>query len=73
MVWDAVAIMRAAIGVFFLVFGTGLAYALFRLGAVFRRTASVLGDAGKEVGSIFTRMVTTLDEVNSQMGKADET
>jgi len=72
MVWDAGAIMRIAIGVFFLAFGAGLGYALFRLAAMFRRLTSILADANKEVGPILTRLETTLDEVNSEIGKVDQ-
>jgi uncharacterized protein YoxC len=72
MVWDAGAFMRIAIGIFFLAFGAGLGYALFRLAAVFRRMTSILTDANKEVGPILTRLETTLDEVNSEIGKVDQ-
>ena len=72
MVWDAGAIMRIAIGIFFLAFGAGLWYALFRLAAVFSRMTSILTNANKEVGPILTRLETTLDEVNAEIGKVDQ-
>jgi hypothetical protein len=72
MVWDAGAFMRIAIGIFFLAFGAGLGYALFRLAAVFRRMTSILTDANKEVGPILARLETTLDEVNAEIGKVDQ-
>jgi hypothetical protein len=72
MVWDAGAFMRIAIGIFFLAFGAGVGYSLFRLAAVFGRITNLLIEANKEVGPILTRLETTLDEVNSEIGKVDQ-
>ena len=72
MEWDAGAFMRIAIGVFFLVFGAGLAYALFRLSSVFRRLADMLTSAGTQVIPLLTRVETTLDGVNSELGRVEQ-
>lgn len=72
MEWDAGAFMRIAIGVFFLVFGAGLAYALFRLAAVLGRVNSILVDANKEVVPLLTRVEATLDGVNSELDKVEQ-
>ena len=72
MVWDAAAFMRIAIGVFFLAFGAGLAYALFRLSGVFRRLTAILTDANTRVIPLLTRVETTLDGVNSELGKIEQ-
>lgn len=72
MEWDAGAIMRIAIGVFFVLFGVGLAYALFRLAEVLRRLSSILAEANTQVVPLLTRVESTLDEVNSELGKVEE-
>ncbi|MCL5735649.1 MAG: DUF948 domain-containing protein [Actinobacteria bacterium] len=64
--------MRIAIGVFFLAFGAGLAYSLFRLSAVLGRMNNILTDANKEVIPLLTRVETTLDGVNSELDKVDQ-
>jgi hypothetical protein len=72
MEWDAGAIMRIAIGFFFVLFGVGILYALFRLGAVFKRLTSILADANTQVIPLLTRVENTLDGVNSELGKVDQ-
>jgi hypothetical protein len=72
MEWDAGAFMRIAIGVFFLAFGAGLAYSLFRLSAVFSRLNSILTDANKEVVPLLTRIEGTLDGVNAELDKVEQ-
>jgi hypothetical protein len=72
MEWDAGAFMRIAIGIFFLAFGAGLAYALFRLAAVLRRMTSILTDANTRVIPLLTRVESTLEGVNSELGKIDQ-
>jgi len=69
---DAGAFMRIAIGVFFLLFGAGLAYMLYRLATTFSAAADMIEDVNKEVVPILSRVQTTLDEVNSELGKIDE-
>lgn len=72
MEWDAGAIMKIAIGVFFVLFGVGIAYALFRLGAVFQRLSGILADANTRVVPLLTRVEGTLDGVNAELGKVDD-
>jgi hypothetical protein len=72
MEWDAGTIMRIAIGFFFVLFGVGVAFALFRLGSVLKRLASILADANTEVIPLLTRVEATLDGVNSELGKVDQ-
>lgn len=72
MEWDASAIMRIAIGVFFILFGVGLAFTLFRLGTVFKRLSSILANADTQVIPLLTRVETTLDGVNSELDKVDQ-
>lgn len=64
--------MRIAIGVFFLAFGAGLAYSLFRLSSVLGRLNSILTDANREVTPLLTRVEATLDGVNSELDKVDQ-
>ncbi len=72
MEWDAGAIMRIAIGVFFVLFGVGIAFALFRLATVFKRLSSILADANTQVLPLLSRIEGTLDGVNAELGKVDE-
>jgi hypothetical protein len=72
MEWDAGSIMRIAIGFFFVLFGVGVAFALFRLAAVFKRLTSILADANTQVIPMLTRVETTLDGVNAELGKVDQ-
>jgi hypothetical protein len=72
MEWDAGTIMRIAIGFFFVLFGVGVAFALFRLGSVFKRLANILADANTQVIPLLTRVEATLDGVNSELGKVDQ-
>lgn len=72
MEWDAGAFMRVAIGIFFLLFGIGVGFALFRLASVFSQLSGMLHDVNGEVVPILSRLQTTVDEVNSELGKIDE-
>jgi ABC-type transporter Mla subunit MlaD len=72
MEWDAAAFMKIAIGIFFLGFAAGLTYMLFRLAAVFKEVAIMLADMAREFVPILSRLQTTVDEVNSELGKIDE-
>jgi hypothetical protein len=72
MEWDGGTIWRVALGVFFVLCGAGVAYALFRLGSVFRRLSSILGDANTRVIPLLTRVEATLDGVNSELSKVDQ-
>ena len=72
MEWDGGTIMRVAIGFFFVLFGVGVAFALFRLATVFRRLAGILADANTQVIPLLTRVEGTLDGVNAELGKVDQ-
>jgi uncharacterized protein YoxC len=72
MEWDAGSIMRIAIGFFFVVFGVGVIFSLFRLGTVFKRLSSILADANTQVIPLLTRVENTLDGVNAELGKVDQ-
>jgi hypothetical protein len=72
MEWDAGAFMKIAIGIFCLLFGAGLAYALFRLSSVLHRLTTILTDANTRVIPLLTRVEATLDGVNSELGKIDQ-
>ena len=72
MEWDGGTIWRIALGVFFILFGAGVAFALFRLGAVLKKLANILGDANTRVIPLLTRLETTLDGVNSEIDKVDQ-
>ncbi len=72
MEWDAGSIMRIAIGFFFVVFGVGVVFSLFRLATVFKRLSSILADANTQVIPLLTRVEATLDGVNSELGKVDQ-
>ena len=72
MEWDGDAIMKICIGVFFLAFGGGLAFALVRLAAVLRRLTSILTDVNTEVLPLLARVEATLDGVNSELSKIEE-
>jgi hypothetical protein len=72
MEWDAGAFMRVAIGIFFLLFGLGVGFALIRLGGVFGQLSTMLHDVNGEVVPILSRLQTTVDEVNSELSKIDE-
>lgn len=69
---DAGAFMQIAIGVFFLALAVGTVVALLRLATVLRETGVMVHDVSKETVPILTRLQTTVDEVNSELGKIDD-
>lgn len=72
MEWDGGTIWRIALGAFFVLLGGGVAFALFRLGSVFKRLANILADANTKVIPLLNRLETTLDGVNSELQKVDQ-
>jgi hypothetical protein len=72
MEWDGGTIWRIALGVFFVLCGAGLAYALFRLGSVLGGLTKILSDANTRVIPLLTRVEATLDGVNSELSKVDQ-
>jgi uncharacterized protein YoxC len=72
MEWDAGAIWRIALGVFLLISGVGVSFALFRLGSVFKRLERILRDTNTRVIPLLTRVEATLDGLNAELGKVDQ-
>jgi ABC-type transporter Mla subunit MlaD len=64
--------MKIAIGIFFVLVGVGLGYACLRLAGLFGQLTTMVGDVDREVVPILNRLQTTVDEVNSELGKIDE-
>ena len=64
--------MKIAIGIFFLLAGVGLGYVSLRLAGLFGQLTVMVGDVDREVVPILNRLQTTVDEVNSELGKIDE-
>ncbi|MCX8032843.1 MAG: hypothetical protein N3B14_05585 [Thermoleophilia bacterium] len=64
--------MKIAVGVFFVLFGVGLAYVLFRLGGVFKRVSSLLADANTQVIPLLTRLGETLDGVKAELDRVEQ-
>ena len=69
---DAGAFMRIAIGIFFLLFGLGLAYMLLRLAGVLGEVGAMIRGTGEEVVPLLRRVQTTVDEVNANLSNVDE-
>lgn len=72
MEWDGGTIWRIALGVFFVLSGAGIAYALFKLGSTLKRVSSILSSVDSRMIPLLTRVETTLDEVNSELSKVDQ-
>jgi hypothetical protein len=60
-----------ALAVFLILTGLGLAYALFKLAAVFQRAASFLGSSEREVMPVINKTGGTIDRVNRELDKID--
>ena len=69
---DAGGFMKIAIGIFFLLFGVGLGYALYRLALTFSQTTVMIHDVNQEAVPILTRLQTTVDEVNAELDKVNQ-
>jgi hypothetical protein len=72
MEWDGGTIWRIALGVFFILCGCGVAYALFRLGSLLKRMTHILSSVDSRVLPLLTRVEATLDGVNSELSKVDQ-
>jgi hypothetical protein len=72
MVWDGGTIWRIALGVFFVLCGCGVGYALFRVGSAFKRLAHILSSVDSRVLPLLTRVETTLDGFNSELTKVEQ-
>jgi hypothetical protein len=60
-----------ALAVFLLLTGVGLAYALFKLAAVFQRAASFIRSSEREVMPVIQKTGGTVDRVNRELDKID--
>lgn len=69
---DTGGFMEIAIGIFFLLFGVGLGYALYRLALTFSQTTVMIHDVNQEAVPILTRLQTTVDEVNAELDKVNQ-
>ena len=72
MVWDGGTIWRIALGVFFVLCGLGVAYALYRAGTALKKLSNILGHVDSRVLPMLTRVEATLDGVNSELTKVDQ-
>jgi uncharacterized protein YoxC len=72
MEWSLGEVMKLCIGFFFVLFGVWTSWVLFRLGGVLKRITSILTDANTRVIPLLTRVETTLDGVNAELGKVDQ-
>ncbi|MGI5939577.1 MAG: hypothetical protein ACOX8V_02640 [Thermoleophilia bacterium] len=72
MEWDSGAFMKICIGIFFLAFGGGMAYALIRLSSMLERTTKILADVNTEIIPLLTRVKGTLDGVNAELDRVEE-
>jgi hypothetical protein len=72
MEWDGGTIWRLALGVFFVLCGCGVAYALYYLGSALKRVAHILSSVDSRVLPLLTRVEATLDGVNSELSKVDQ-
>jgi uncharacterized protein YoxC len=72
MEWDGGTIWRLALGVFFVLCGCGVAYALFRLGSALKKLTHILNSVDSRVLPLLTRVEATLDGVNSELSKVDQ-
>lgn len=68
--WSDVA--SIALAIFLLLAGAGLFYMFLRLGGLFGRLDESVKEVTDETVPILTRVQTTVDEVNTQLGHVDE-
>jgi uncharacterized protein YoxC len=69
---DWTAILEAAISFFLVVTALALAYMLLKVGGTFSRMNMFLRRLDEEVIPLLTKLQVTLDEVNSNLEKADD-
>ena len=69
---DWTAVLEAALSFFLVVTALATAYLLLRIGGTFGRLNTFLKRLDEEVIPLLTRLQTTMDEVNSQLSKADD-
>lgn len=64
-------VARYALAAFLLLFGIGLAYMLFQLGATFSRLSSFIRGTERELLPVINKTGGTVDRVNLQLDKMD--
>jgi hypothetical protein len=72
MLMNAADFEQIAIGIFFILFGLGLGYALLRLAGTFSQATVMIHDVNEEAVPILNRLQTTVDEVNSELDKVNQ-
>jgi hypothetical protein len=65
-------VLRGALAFFFVVVGIGIAWACVRLGGLFGRVSSSVNRVTDEVVPILSKAQTTMDGVNTEIGRVDE-
>ena len=65
-------VLRAALAFFLVVVGIGIAWACIRLGGLFGRVSSSVNRMTDEVVPILTKAQTTMDGINTEIGRVDE-
>ena len=68
--WSDIA--NLALAIFLVLVGIGLFYLFFRLGGLFGQLDTSVEELTDETVPILTRVQTTVDEVNQQLGHVDE-
>ncbi len=69
---DWTAILEAALSFFLVVIALALAYVFLKVGGTFARMNVFLKRLDEEIIPLLSRLQVTMDEVNSQLGKADD-
>jgi len=65
-------VLRAALAFFLVVVGIGIAWACVRLGGLFGRVSTSVNRMTDEVVPILTKAQTTMDGINTEIGRVDE-
>ncbi|MHB0866148.1 MAG: hypothetical protein ACYC6B_02455 [Thermoleophilia bacterium] len=69
---DWTAILEAALSFFLVVTALALAYVLLKMGGTFSRLNIFLKGLDEEIIPLLSKLQVTMEEINSQLGKADD-
>ena len=69
---DWTAVLEAALSFFLVITALALAFVLMKVGGTFGRLNTFLGRLDEEVIPLLSQLQVTMDEVNSQLKKADD-
>ena len=69
---DWTAVLEAALSFFLVIIALASAFVLLKIGGTFGRINTFLKRLDQEVIPLLSRLQITMDEVNSQLGKADD-